>query len=193
MPKKRWTGRAKRVKRRKEARYLFSEESHSKTRGKNPSSESTSANDGEAVEEHPLLVTKVGEQLETEYQLHELPTDDSLSTSKSSSTLSSSFSSVSATDNSTEVLVDKALLSKIELLEAENKDLKSKLSKVAKKTFSVEDVAGNDGLVKLYTGFTPYSVFLAFYEFLGPSVNERAYRGVSQCAQNDNVNERWIL
>jgi len=31
----------------------------------------------------------------------------------------------------TRVLVDKALLSRIELLEAENKDLKSKLSKVA--------------------------------------------------------------
>ena len=83
------------------------------------------------VEEHPLLVTQVGEQLETEYQLHELSTNDSLSTPTSSRALSSPFSSVSATDNITRVLVDKALLSRIELLEAENKDLKSKLSKVA--------------------------------------------------------------
>ena len=198
-PKKRWTGRAKRAKRREAARNLFSEESHSKTSGKNPSSGSTSANDGEAVEEHPLLVTQVGEQLETEYQLHELPTDDSLSTSTSSRTLSSPFSSMSATDNSTKVLVDKALLSRIELLEAENKDLRSKLSKVARKNFSVEDVAGNDDLVKLYTGFTTYSVFLAFYEFLGPSVHELAYRGVSQRAQKrqrrrklDSLNQLFL-
>lgn len=53
---------------------------------------------------------------------------------------------------------------------------------MTRKTFSVEDVAGNDDLVKLYTGFTTYSVFLTFYEFLGPSVNELAYRGVSQSA-----------
>ena len=198
-PTKRWTGRAKRAKRREAARNLFSEESHSKTSGRNPSSGSTSANDSEAVEEHPLLVTQVGEQLETEYQLHELPTDDSLSTPTSSRALSSPFSSVSATDNSTRVLVDKALLSRIELLEAENKDLNSKLSKVARKTFSVEDVAGNDDLVKLYTGFTTYSVFLAFYEFLGPSVNELAYRGVSQRAQKrqrrrkiDSLNQLFL-
>ena len=49
-----------------------------------------------------------------------------------------------------------------------------KLSKPG--TFSVEDVARNDDLVRLYTRFTMYSVFLAFYEFLGPSVNELTYR-----------------
>ena len=63
---------------------------------------------------------------------------------------------MSAADRSTQVLVEKALLSRIELLEAENKDLKLKLSKPARKTFSVEDVAGNDDLVKLYTGFTTF-------------------------------------
>ena len=82
---------------------------------------------------------------------------------------------------------------RIELLEEENKDLKLKLSKVARKSFSVEDVVGNNDLEKLYTGFTTYSVFLAFYDFLGPSVNELAYRGVPQHAQNNNVNESWIL
>ena len=138
---------------------------------KKTSSESTSANDGEAVEEHPLLVAQVVERLKTNYQLHELPTDDSFSVSTFSGALSSPFSSMSAPDSSTRVLVDKALILRIELLEAENKDLKSKL---ARKTFSVEDVAGNDDLVKLYTGFTTYSVFLAFYDFLGPSVNELA-------------------
>ena len=49
-----------------------------------------------------------------------------------SGALSSPFSSVSASDNSTRVLVDKALLARIELLEAENKDLKSKLSMMSR-------------------------------------------------------------
>ena len=198
-PKKRWTGRAKRAKRREGARILFDEESHSTTSTKDPSSGSASANDGEGVERRPLLVAEVGEQLETDYLLYELPTDDSLSTATSSGALSSPFSSVSASDNSTRVLVDKALLSRIELLEAENKDLKFKLSKMSRKTFSVEDVAGNDDLVKLYTGFTTYSVFLAFYEFLGSSVNELAYRGVSQRAHKrqrrrklDSLNQLFL-
>ena len=92
-------------------------------------------------------MAEVGEQLETDYQLYEFPTDDSLSTSTVSAALSSPFSLVSVTDNSTRVLVDKALLSRIELLEAENKNLKSKLSKMSRKTFTVDDVAGNEELV----------------------------------------------
>ena len=195
-PKKRWTGRAKRAKRREAARNLFREAETSAT--DDPSPGSISTNDSEEVKKHPLMVAEVGEQLETDYQLHELPTDDSLSTSTSSGALSSPFSSVSVSDKSTRVLVDKALLSRIELLEAENKELKSKLSKISRKT-SVGDVAGNDDLVKLYTGFTTYSVFLAFYQFLGPSVNELAYRGVSRHAQKrqrqrklDSLNQLFL-
>ena len=181
-PKKRWTGRAKRAKRREVARNLFSGGSHSRTSGTDdPSPESISTNDSK-VEKHPLMVAEVGEQLKTDYQLYKLLTDNSLSTSTSSGALSSPFFSVSVSDNSTQVLVDRVLLSRIELLEAEKKQLWSKLSKMSR-TMSVEDVAGNDDLVKLYTGFTTYSVFIAFYEFLGPSVNELAYRGVSQHAQ----------
>ena len=153
-------------------------------------------NDSETGDKHPLLVTQVGEQLETKYEVHELPTDDILSTS---SHALPSFSSMSATNDGTKVVVDKALLLRIELLEAENKDLKSNLSKVETKSFSVEDVARNDDLVKLYTGFTTYSVFLDFYEFLGPSVNELAYRGVPQHAQKrqrkqklDSLNQLFL-
>ena len=47
-------------------------------------------------------------------------------------------------------------------------------------------------LVKLCTGFTTYSVFLAFYDFLGPSVNE-PYQGVSCSVNKNDVNESWIL
>ena len=75
----------------------------------------------------------------------------------------------------TEVLVNTALVARIEMLEAENRKLKN-VSEV-KKHFTIELIAKNDNLIKLYTGFTSYSLFLAFYTFLGPSVNELSYWG----------------
>ena len=89
---------------------------------------------------------------------------------------------MSATDYSTQVLVDRALLSRINFLMHKKKHFKSKLLKMSR-TMSAEDGAGNDDLVKLYTGFATYSESIAFYEFLGHSANELAYRGVSQHAQ----------
>ena len=76
------------------------------------------------------------------------------------------------------MLVSKVLLSRIEYLEAENKSLKSKKSPtVGNAPFRVECIANDDKLIKLYvyTGFTTYSVFVAFFTFLGPSVNELTY------------------
>ena len=58
-----------------------------------------------------------------------------------------------------------------------------------------------DDLVKLYTGFATYSVFIAFCDFLCPSVNELTYRsrGVSQCSQKqcrqqklDSLNQLFL-
>ena len=57
---------------------------------------------------------------------------------------------------------------------------------MSRKSFSVEDVAGNDDLVKFYTGFTTYSVFLAFYEFLGPSVYTEEFHSLHL---SDNADE----
>ena len=83
--------------------------SHSRTSGTDdPSPESISTNDSE-VEKHPLMVAEVREKLETDYQLYKLPTDDSLSTWTSSGALSSLSLSVSVSDNSTQLLVDRAL------------------------------------------------------------------------------------
>ena len=80
-----------RAQRREAARNLaFSKDSLSSS-GCTPAKDdetAVSANDDEAVvEEHPLLVAQVGEQLETKYQLHELPTDDSLTTATSTASL----------------------------------------------------------------------------------------------------------
>ena len=71
-------------------------------------------------------------------------------------------------------LLSAALLAKIDVVEAENRQLKNELSARASqhRGFTVEDIAANDDLVKLYTGFASYEVLLAFYEFLGPAVDE---------------------
>ena len=111
------------------------------------------------------LTTAVGEQLCTEYQGHELSSDsgdclsDSLSTSMSGlpSDISSQFDSASmlmlSTDHSnTEVLVNTALLARIESLEAENKVLKSMQVKTSN-NFCLEQIQNDDKLFSFYTGF----------------------------------------
>ena len=67
------------------------------------------------------------------------------------------FSSVSKGNSTsdTSVLVNKALLSRIEYLEAENKSLRSRSQIIDSETtsFRVECIANDDKLIKLYTGF----------------------------------------
>ena len=124
------------------------------------------------------LTTAVGEQLCTEYQIHELPSDsadclsDSLSTSISGlpSDISSQFDIASklmhSTDQSNaEVLVNTALLARIESLEAENEVLKSMQVKTSN-NFCLEQIQNDDKLFHFYTGFASFEIFLAFLNFL---------------------------
>ena len=79
----------------------------------------------------------------------------------------------------TEVLVNTALLARVEALEAENSRLKRDLDKCENKRqyFQLEQVKHDDTLIRFYTGFVSYAVFLSFFNFLGPVVNELRYRG----------------
>ena len=79
----------------------------------------------------------------------------------------------------TEVLVNTALLARVEALEAENSRLKRDLDKCENKRqyFRLEQVKHDDTLIRFYTGFVSYAVFLSFFNFLGPVVNELRYRG----------------
>ena len=71
-----------------------------------------------------------------------------------------------------------ALKAKVEYLRAECKYLKKQscTSEEHLRRFSVENIR-HDGLVRFYTGFVSYEVLLAFFEFLGPVVENLEYWG----------------
>ena len=67
-------------------------------------------------------------------------------------------------------LVNAALLARIEYLEAQNTSRNE-----CPPTFRIDQVKHNDRLVRFYTGFITYRIFLAFFNFLGPVVNNLQY------------------
>ena len=77
----------------------------------------------------------------------------------------------------TNEVVNVALLARIEALEMEVYSLQRKLSQKKPSHFRLENISCNNSLVSFYTGFQTYDLHLAFYEFLGPSVDELTYWG----------------
>ena len=112
----------------------------------------------------PPLTAVVGEQLDMNYSIHELPTNP----------VAASAVPSAAERN----LIDRALLARIESLEAENARLKKCVPSKQPK-FTVEQIRDDDRLFSFYTGFKSYVVFLAFFQFLGPAVNKLNYWGSS--------------
>ena len=114
----------------------------------------------EAAVNPSLQTVEIGQQLESNYSVHELPTCDE------------------STNDSCSVTLNAALLARIEILEAENAKLKSQCDE--RKYFRIECVADDDNLVHFYTGFVSYRIFVAFFDFLGPSVNRLHYWGLRE-------------
>ena len=69
------------------------------------------------------------------------------------------------------------MLARIEVLEAENAQLKTGKQQRVKSQFRLEDVQNDDKMFRFYTGFISFSVFLAFFEFLCPVVEKFNYCG----------------
>ena len=86
-----------------------------------------------------MSVAPIGEQLEINFQVHELP----------------SVVDAPSQSSEAEVLVNTALLARIETLEAENTQLKSQSKK---RLFQIDDTK-HDTLVRFYTGCL-FSCFL---------------------------------
>ena len=186
-PKKSWTSRAMRSKTRawrEVVRSLPLEVSSSSSRSVTPATQSVTSEPQSSSPKPPLVATG-SEKLDSDFSIDEPQTDVALSESECSMAsivpLTVLSSENAAIDQNTQVLVNTALLARIEALEAENKRLKEHTSTTTgpscnrKLTFS--DIAANDGLVKLYTGFKCHEDFMSFYEFLGPAVDELKYWG----------------
>ena len=131
----------------------------------------TSSGRDEHQSQSVIPMSPVGEQLmsSNDYSVHELPHLES----------DCSFAK-SANTGDTNVLVNKALVSRIEFLEAQNTRLQSNLQCQRAEFFQLENIASNDTLVKFYTGFSSSAILLAFFNFLGPAVNNFTYWGTKQ-------------
>ena len=166
-PKKKGTPRAKRAKTREVTKHWSSllETSAGHSRSATPLSKSPTPIPGAS---EPLLTASIGEPLESEYSVHELPTDSS-----------ETSTSQAVSQGSAQVLVNKALLAQVEFLQSENRRLKEELKEVTEKPqhFRVEHIKHSDNLVRFYTGFISYVVYQAFFMFLGPVVNHLNYWG----------------
>ena len=101
-------------------------------------------------------VTPIGEQLQANITVHELPPPDEAD---------SDISTV-------------ALKAEVEYLKSENKRLEQQLEVQTNKAlnkptpFRLEQIKHNDCLVNFYTGFTTFHLLLCFFDFLGPVVDK---------------------
>ena len=96
---------------------------------------------------------------------------------------SSQMQSRESPSDSTGVLLNTALLTRIEFLEAENDRLKASLSKP--QYFRIEQVQHDDHLFRFYTGFTSFAIL---FEFLGPFVHKLNY-----CRSRENLIKGFTL
>ena len=163
-PKKKSTERCERALKRKALFVVPKPKRHVKSKTTTPSG--SDERECHSCSNTPLCA-HVGEQLlnSSDYSVHELPdleSDTSLSTIEK---------------NETEVVVSKARVSRIELLESQNDQLQSDFKKQGPKFFRIENFSKDDSSVKFYTGFISYEVLFAFFQFLGPAVNSLKYWG----------------
>ena len=156
---------------------LVTDQSSPPSKSSSPAAIPTYDTAGSSLPACPLTV-EVGEPLTTSYKLHDV-SDTYESTTESLDSVSCLVSE-GKSSNETRVLVNTALLARIEALEAENKALKKNVVSDNSGYFRIEQLQGRDDLVRFYTGFISYKMLLIFFEFLGPSVNELHYWGTPE-------------
>ena len=170
-PKKMWTARAKRAAKRKQdagTHELAPNVKRHLRYGTSPTPTSTTSQQSDFDE---AMLTPIGEPLLSDYSVHELPDE----CSSKSALNTSGVSGYHNDEDSANVIVNTALLTRIEALESSNRQLNIQLS-AQKKDFRLEHIS-HDSLMHFYTGFHSYELLLAFFEFLGPAVNNLTYWG----------------
>lgn len=130
-----------------------------------------------SVSREETPVSSSEDSLNTSQQFSSPAPCSTVSSSDIFSDSSSMSSSVSNRQSDTSVIINTALVARIEVLEAENKAMKKEMSVQRAKYFRLEDIKENDKLIRFYTGFDSYETLLAFFEFLGDAVNKLNYWG----------------
>ena len=128
---------------------------------------SSDVTDDDLIPEREQMTTCESESLVPDFNIVDLP--DQPGTSR--------HQLIKHSSDESSVIVNKALLARIEVLEAELKRCQIQLQKQKPRHFRIENIASNDSLISFYTGFPSYEVFLCFFEFLGPSVHSLNYWG----------------
>ena len=135
----------------------------------------------ECEEYNPFPVTPLSatmsEPLLSNYSAHELPDVSGESFSETFDVSSHDVDTQQQQKTETQVLVNTALVARIESLEAEIRLLNKKFLTHRPSYFRLKNIAHVDSLIHFYTGFQSYEILLAFYDFLGPSVNNLRYWG----------------
>ena len=84
------------------------------------------------------------------------------------------------------------LRARIEFMEAERSHESTIESMPSSARFRVEKIADKDELIRFYTGFDSYALFLRFFEFLGPAVYTLNYWGESKRKTARRVKEKAL-
>ena len=105
-----------------------------------------------------------------DYQVFELPDADGDTTTETAP-------EPRPTVSGSKELISAGLQLQIEALQAENIKLKKRLATASKEgsDFGMDRIKHDDCLVAFNTGFKSYKGFLAFFQFLGPAVDELNY------------------
>ena len=118
-----------------------------------------------------LLIAQVGEQLDTNYTVYELPGPSGLQAEEWELPGPSGLQAEewelpgpSGLQADEYRLMNEALLKRIKVLEEEKR---GRLSDSTKLPFCIEQIQHDDKLVQFYTGFSSFRLFLAFFELLG--------------------------
>ena len=94
-------------------------------------------------------------------------------------------------EKGTAILVDTALVARIEALEVENCSLKKTNVAQPEGPFRIKQIKNDDKLIRFYTGFTSYVIFLTFFEFLGPIVNDLNYWRSKEGQHKRHRTRKW--
>ena len=171
-PKKRGTSRAQRATKRALSSQLQSLHSQQPSQHPLPATQLNTPDSANDIDDDLIdhqITAAVGEPLRTDYEVHEFFSEDPSEVAEVSAQIRDKPTSHNIPEP-VGTFISVALTARIEVLEAENQRLhKSINASKDKPCLRIEHIAGDDKLVRLYTGFISYMILINFFHFFGTS------------------------